>query len=149
MRFPWESHAVTIGGSARHIQSSQISSATMHASDFQGKAMSGDRADIVLTGVIVHTVDASNRIAEAIAVSDGRSLAVGSNAEVNTTAGPDTRHIELNGRSLTPGFIDSHQHFTGVGGAEYAIDCKAPGMDSIAAIVEQVRQRTGFQPVGS
>ena len=111
--------------------------------------MSGDRADIVFTGGIVHTVDASNSIAEGVAVSDGRILAVGSNAEVNPTAGPETRHIELNGRSLTPGFIDAHQHFTGVGGAEYAIDCKAPGMDSIAAIVEQVRQRAESQPVGS
>ena len=111
--------------------------------------MSGDRADIVFTGGIVHTVDANNSIAEAVAVSDGRILAVGSNAEVNATAAPDTRHVELNGRSLTPGFIDAHQHFTGVGAAEYAIDCKAVGMDSISAIVEEVRKRAETQPVGS
>ena len=111
--------------------------------------MSGDRADIVFTGGIVHTVDANNSIAEAVAVSDGRILAVGSNAEVNATAAPDTRHVELNGRSLTPGFIDAHQHFTGVGGAQYAIDCKAAGMDSISAIVEEVRKRAETQPVGS
>ena len=89
--------------------------------------MTGDRADLVLTGGIVHTVDPNDSIAEAVAVSDGRILAVGSTADVNATTGPDTRHIELNGRSLTPGFIDAHQHFTGIGGMAYAIDCKASG----------------------
>ena len=95
--------------------------------------MAGDRADLVFTGGVVHTVDSDNSIAEAVAVSDGRILAVGSNAEVSATSGPGTRHVELNGRSLTPGFIDAHQHFTGVGGMAYSIDCKAPGMDSISS----------------
>ncbi len=111
--------------------------------------MTGDRADLVFTGGVVHTVDANNHIAEAVAVSDGRILAVGSNAEVTATAGPDTRHVELNGRSLTPGFIDAHQHFTGVGGMAHSIDCKAPGMDSISAIVEEVRKRAESQPPGT
>ena len=73
--------------------------------------MAGDRADVIFTGGVVHTVDASNSLAEAVAVSDGRILAVGSNAEVSALAGPATRRVELNGRSLLPGFIDAHQHF--------------------------------------
>ncbi|MDA0350854.1 MAG: amidohydrolase [Chloroflexi bacterium] len=111
--------------------------------------MTGDRADLVFTGGVVHTVDASNSIAEAVAVSDGRILAVGSNAEVNATAGPGARRVDLDGRTLTPGFIDAHQHFTGVGGMAYAIDCKAPGMDSISAIVEEVRKLAESQPPGT
>ena len=103
----------------------------------------------MFTGGVVHTVDADNQIAEAVAVSDGRILAVGSNAEVTATAGPETRRVELNARSLTPGFIDAHQHFTGVGGMAHSIDCKAPGMDSISAIVEEVRKRTETQPPGT
>src|SRR5690606_13223955 len=62
---------------------------------------------------------------------------------------PSTRHIELRCRSLTPGFIDAHAHFTGVGGAQHAIDCNAPGMDSISAIVEEVRKRAEAQPAGT
>ena len=49
--------------------------------------MAGDRADLVLTGGVVHTVDPDNNIAEAVAVSDGRILAVSSNADVTATAG--------------------------------------------------------------
>ena len=52
--------------------------------------MPGDRAELIFTNGIVHTVDANNSIAEAVAVSDGRILAVGSNAEVSATAGPAT-----------------------------------------------------------
>ena len=111
--------------------------------------MTGERADIVFTGGVVHTVDSNNSIAEAVAVSDGRILAVGSNPEVGATTGPGTRTVELNGRSLTPGFIDAHQHFTSVGGMAFSIDCKAPGMDSISAIVEEVRKRAEALPPGA
>lgn len=111
--------------------------------------MAGDRADFIFTGGPVHTVDSTNQIADAVAVSDGRILAVGAAAEVNATAGPNTRRFDLAGRSLLPGFIDAHQHFTGVGGAQYAIDCKADGMDSVAAIAEAVRRRAEEQPAGT
>ena len=109
----------------------------------------GDRADLIFTGGVVHTVDADNSIAEAVAVAGGRILAVGSNAEIEGHAGPATSRVELRGRSLLPGMIDAHQHFVGVGAAQFSIDCKAPGMDSIAAIVEAVRERAEALPAGT
>lgn len=111
--------------------------------------MAGDRADIIFSGGPVHTVDASNSIAEAVSVSDGRILAVGSQASVAATAGPSTKRYDLRGRSLTPGFIDAHHHFVGVGSAEEAIDCKAPGMQSIAVLKEEVRKRAANLPAGT
>jgi hypothetical protein len=111
--------------------------------------MAEERADLIFTGGVVHTVDANDSIAEAVAVASGRILVAGSNAEVRATAGPSTEHVELRGRSLLPGFIDSHAHFVGVGAAQDAIDCKAPGMDSIAALVEAVRERAETQPPGT
>jgi predicted amidohydrolase YtcJ len=111
--------------------------------------MAGDRADFIFTGGVVHTVDANDTIAEAVAVSDGRILAVGSNASVAATAGPATRRYDLQGRSLTPGFIDAHHHFVGVGAATEAIDCKAPGMQSISALKEEVRKRAASLPTGA
>ncbi len=109
----------------------------------------GERADLIFTGGRVHTVNPSNDIAEAVAVGGGRILAAGSTAEVRAYAGTGTREVELRGRSLLPGFTDAHAHFPGVGSAMAAIDCKAPGMQSISALQEAVRQRAATLPAGA
>ena len=111
--------------------------------------MAGDSADLIFTRGTVHTVDAQNSIAEAVAVTGDRISAVGSNADVSATAGPNTTRIDLHGRSLTPGFIDAHHHFVGVGSATAAINCKAPGMQSIAALQEAVRKEAASLPAGT
>ena len=93
-----------------------------------------DHAELIFTGGRVHTVNAENDVVPAIAVGGGRVLTVGSDDDVRALAGPGTRVVELKGRSLLPGFIDAHAHLAGLGMAEIAIDCKAPGMQSIAAL---------------
>lgn len=108
-----------------------------------------ERAGLIFHGGRVHTVDTQNTIAEAVAVGGGRILATGSDAEVRALAGPGTRSIDLRGRSLLPGFTDAHGHFTGVGSSMEAIDCKAAGMRSIAALQEEVRRRAAMQPPGT
>lgn len=110
--------------------------------------MPGDRADIIFTNGAVHTVDAANSLAEAVAVADGRILAVGSNTAVAATAGPATTRIDLRGRSLTPGFIDAHHHFA-LGADPNKINCKAAGMSSVRAIVEEVRKKAEALPAGA
>ncbi len=67
-------------------------------------------ADIVFYNGSVITVDEKFSIAQAIAVRDGRILKVGNSAEVLKLAGPKTRKIDLKGRSVIPGLIDSHSH---------------------------------------
>ncbi len=59
----------------------------------------------------IWTVDAQNPRAEALAVYNGRILAVGSKAAIKSLVGPQTRVIDLEGRVLLPGFIDNHVHF--------------------------------------
>ncbi|MCZ6706378.1 MAG: amidohydrolase [Chloroflexi bacterium] len=108
-----------------------------------------ENADVIFSGGVVHTVDAENRVAEAVAIAGDRILAVGSNATVLGHAGPATRRVDLQGRSLTPGFIDAHAHFVFVGSGSDSIDCKAAGMGSISAIVEAVRQRAASTAAGS
>lgn len=107
------------------------------------------RAELIFAGGRVHTVNATKEIVEAVAVGGGRILAVGSDAVVRPLAGAGTRVIELSGRSLLPGFIDAHAHFASLGAAMTAIDCKAPGMQSIVALQEAVRQRATAQPPGT
>ena len=54
--------------------------------------------------------DASFTVAQAVAIRDGKFLAVGTDAEIRRLAGPQTRQINLAGGSVAPGFIDTHQH---------------------------------------
>jgi len=78
-------------------------------------APSGDVADLVLHHGKVVTVDVGVPDGEAIAVLDGKILAVGSDADIDAYIGSDTEVIDLEGRLAIPGFIDSHVHFSGIG----------------------------------
>jgi len=106
-------------------------------------------ADLVLLGGRVHTVDATDTIAQAVAVSGDRIVAVGADADVRGLVGSRTRVVELAGRSLLPGFIDAHCHLVGLGMAQASIDCKSPGMQSIEALQQAVRERALRQPAGT
>ncbi len=108
-----------------------------------------EHADLIFVGGRVHTVNAANDVVPAVAVGDGRILRAGSDADVRALAGPRTRVVELRGRTALPGFIDAHIHLASLGIAESAIDCKAPGMQSIAALQQAVRQRAAVQPPGT
>jgi hypothetical protein len=66
-------------------------------------------------GLILHngkivTVDANFSIAQAVAITGNRISAVGSDADVLATAGPSTQKIDLKGRTVTPGLVDTHRH---------------------------------------
>ena len=67
-------------------------------------------ADLILRGGRIVTVDANWRIAEAVAIRDGKFVAVGDNAAIASLAGPSTQIVELAGRTVVPGLIDSHLH---------------------------------------
>jgi predicted amidohydrolase YtcJ len=72
-------------------------------------------ADLVLFDGKVITVDPAGTIAQAVAVKDGRIQAVGTDAEVRALATPATRTIDLDGRALTPGLVDAHNHLQVMG----------------------------------
>jgi hypothetical protein len=82
---------------------------TVRAADRAGPA------DLILVNGKLWTVDATRPEAEALAVANGRILAVGPSAEVRRLAGPSTRTIDLRGRRVVPGFYDSHVHLLGSG----------------------------------
>ncbi|MDL9980204.1 amidohydrolase [Microbacterium sp. ASV49] len=67
-------------------------------------------ADLILTGGVVRTADRTHPVAEAIAVADGRIVAVGTAADVLAHRGPDTEVRDLGGAALYPGFVDVHNH---------------------------------------
>ena len=67
---------------------------------------------IVYNGKVL-TVDDNFDTAEAFAVRDGKFLAVGTDERIRAMAGPETRLVDLKGRSAVPGFIDTHNHYNG------------------------------------
>ena len=68
------------------------------------------QADVILTGGVVYAVDARRSRHEALAVKDGRTVALGNAAEAAEWAGPRTRTVDLGGRLVLPGFVDAHLH---------------------------------------
>ena len=72
-------------------------------------------ADIVLTNGKFLTMDNDFSTAEAMAIKDDSIMFVGSQGKVLELRGPDTRVIDLEGRTATPGIIDSHMHFAQLG----------------------------------
>jgi predicted amidohydrolase YtcJ len=70
----------------------------------------GGPADLILVNGKLWTVDRTKPEAQALAVWQGRILAVGNDAEIRALAGPTTKTIDLHGRRVVPGFYDSHIH---------------------------------------
>ena len=109
-----------------------------------GPPPTADPADLILVDGRVITLDAESRVAEAVAVRGERVVAVGSTAEVEAFAGPETRRIELAGRAVTPGLIDAHVHFAN-GGANrlYRLDLSYPNAEEIADVRGMVAEQVG------
>jgi hypothetical protein len=73
-------------------------------------SLAAEWADAIYQNGTILTIVDGAPVAEAVAVKDGRILAVGTEAEVLKTAGSATRKIDLGGKTMLPGFVDSHGH---------------------------------------
>jgi predicted amidohydrolase YtcJ len=69
-----------------------------------------NRAELILTGAKVLTVDKDFSLGQALAVANGVIVAAGTDDEIRALAGPRTVEIDLSGRTVIPGLIDSHIH---------------------------------------
>jgi predicted amidohydrolase YtcJ len=74
--------------------------------------------DLVVVNAKVLTVDPKNTQAEAVAIRGNTFAAIGTTAEIRKMAGPQTRVIDAGGRTVVPGFIESHVHATGAARGE-------------------------------
>lgn len=84
--------------------------ATLCAAAWLHGPAAAQSADLVVTNARIATLDAASSTANALAVREGRLLAIGSETQVLATAGPTTRRVDAGGRTLIPGLIDSHIH---------------------------------------
>lgn len=101
--------------------------------------------DLILTGGRIYTVDPAQPRAEAIAVSDGRIVAVGSSSEVAALAGPETRVRDLAGAFLMPGLVDAHNHHA-IAGEEELFQLRVPLGAHLDGIVDAVRAHAAALP---
>ena len=102
-----------------------------------------DAADSIYTNGTIITVDADESIAEAVAVKDGKILTVGSAEVVMATRGENTQVVDLEGKTMTPGFIDAHGHLKNVGFQVLSANLLPPpdaDVDSLAVLQEKLGQ---------
>jgi predicted amidohydrolase YtcJ len=88
--------------------------------------------DTILTSGTIYTLDREGTIVSALAIKDGRILALGDDAAIRALAGDNTQTIDLAGHTLFPGFIESHGHFMWIGEMRTQIDLL--GVDNIAQV---------------
>jgi len=93
-------------------------------------------ADLVLHNGKIVTLDAAQPQAEAIAITAGKIVAVGSNAQIARQIQPATKVIDLGGRLAIPGFIEGHGHFMGLGESKMMLNLRdVKSWDQIVAMV--------------
>jgi predicted amidohydrolase YtcJ len=96
-------------------------------------------ADLIVYNGKIVTVDSESSICRAMAVKDNRILHVGSNEEILQLKGGETKVVNLNGKMVLPGFIDSHVHPCGACMTEF--DHPIPQMDSIEDVLNYIKMR--------
>lgn len=108
-----------------------------------------DPPDLILTNGTILSMDASDRIAEAVAVQGDKILAIGDTTFLDSLAGRNTRRIDLDGRTVTPGLLDVHAHFSpSQFNRPDILDLSYPRVQSIWDVQEAIARRANELPPG-
>jgi predicted amidohydrolase YtcJ len=102
-------------------------------------------ADLILRNGRFTTLDRSRPVANAVAIKDGKFLAVGGEQEAMAHKGPATRIIDLEGRGVLPGLIDNHTHVVR-GGLNYNLELRWDGVRSLADAMDMLRRQVAITP---
>lgn len=104
-------------------------------------------ADLILYNGKIVTVDKAFSIRKAVSIAGDKIVAVGDDREILAQRQPRTRAIDLQGRTVLPGLIDSHVHPIGAGLSEYRRPL--PKLDSIPAVQQFIREQARETPKGA
>jgi len=119
-----------------------VTTLTVQARAQRGGTAVAPPADLVLTNGRIVTVEDGQPEVEAIAISKDRIQALGTAAEIKAMTGPNTQVIDLQGQLAIPGFIESHGHFAGVGGAQLQLNLmNVESWDKVVAMVAEAVSR--------
>lgn len=102
-----------------------------------------DSVDVILHGGVIVTMEADEPEAQAIAIRGDRLVAVGSDLEVLALRGPGTQVIDLGGKAVLPGFIDSHAHWINNAGRDFdaCIACTRPKFSTAQEAIQAALER--------
>ncbi len=106
-------------------------------------------ATLILSNGNIVTIDADDTVYSSIAIQGDRILALGTDEEMEKHASPETLILDLEGRTVTPGFVDSHNHTCEYGFSELQLDLRYPEVKSIQDIVHKVQEATKTKPKGT
>ncbi len=100
-----------------------------------------EMADMIIVGGQVVTLDPRTPSCEAVAIREGKILRLGTGAEIEALADPQTQRLQLNGEFVIPGLIESHGHFVGLGQARMMLDLSsAKSWEEIVDLVGKAAQ---------
>lgn len=103
-------------------------------------------ADLVLTNGRIVTVDKDDTVAEAVACKGEKIIKVGTSDEIKAYTGKHTKVIDLGGKLVTPGFVDTHVHFSSGGRRVRTVDLRY--VRSMEALIEELRKKAETLPEG-
>ncbi|HMP99853.1 MAG TPA: amidohydrolase [Cyclobacteriaceae bacterium] len=97
-----------------------------------------EAADLIIHNGVIYTMNDAQPVAQAIAVKGDKIIYVGTDEDAKTYKGSNTQVIDLQGQTMTPGFIESHAHFMGIGYNELDLDLMY--VESYEELVQKVKE---------
>ena len=111
--------------------------------------VAGEAADTILVNGNIVTIDANRTKAQALAIKNGVIMYIGDDQTVRNMAGSTTQVIDANGRTVTPGMIDAHNHLSACGllGTAY-VDVSWPAVSTISELQAKLAEKIASTPKG-
>ena len=134
----------------KFLQYSAAACAATYLGWRQVDANAVETADRVLRNGKIITVDAADSIAQAVAIQGDKIMAVGTNAAINALIGPSTEVIDLAGKAVTPGIVDSHLHTLYYGRQFWDgfLNVRYPTVKSLSELLAAIQARAQTTPAG-
>lgn len=111
------------------------------------RSLDMEKQCLLINGEVI-TVNANNDITEAVAVKGDKIRAVGTTDDILSLKDDYTDIIDLDGRTLMPGFVDAHLHVTTIGTNTLSVSCKADHIVTIEDLLEDLRKQKEKTPKG-
>ncbi|HAU5565754.1 TPA: amidohydrolase [Serratia fonticola] len=134
-----------LGAASSLALSSMVSQSTLARIAQSGFTDNGSTPEIIFFNGNFTTLDRTNPVASAVAIREGKFIAVGDNAEIMPLAGHDTRLVDLRGRSVLPGLFDNHTHVIR-GGLNFNMELRWDGVRSLADALDMLRRQVAITP---